>query len=135
MPIWCSEIEVAGTVFTGCRGEILDQQEFASPYRGSVEWTNAGKANSQTMNTSHKGTQFGLQMVSSEITKFNSMMTAIRAAQAANSTFEVHLVNELYEIRVNATVDYTQRWLQHGQPHSGYVADVILRFISQGLIP
>jgi hypothetical protein len=130
MPRWATTIEVAGVVFTGCRGEILDGQEFLTPYAGSVDWAAEGTPQPQVVNRGVRGIQFGLQMASTEAAKLAALADAVAAAQAAQEAFPVRLVDELYDINVLAHPDYTQRWLAHGRPAEGWVEGVTLRFVA-----
>lgn len=134
MARWATTIVVAGVVFTGCRGEIVGAEKFKNQYRGSVEWCASGRPDVQHVNVSGKGLQFGLNMLSVELAKFNAALAAISTAQASNSTFAVNLVDEAYTINVNAVPDYTQNWNQHGVPAQGYVPNVVWRFISYSLV-
>jgi len=131
---WASIIEIAGISFSGCRGEIQNGVQFLTPFKGSVEHAASGKPHVQHVNTQYRGLQYGIIMVSVEQDKFNDMVAAIRTAQLSGSTFVTRFVDEVYNINVNAYVDYTREWVTHGQPSSGMIPNVALSFISHSLV-
>jgi hypothetical protein len=130
MARWATTITVAGITLTGCRGEIVDGAVFASERKGSVEWAAEGTPHPQTIDVGVKGNQFGLQMVSTETTKLNDVLAAIQTSEGGQTTFVVHIVDELYDINVNAFLDYSQSFFTHGTPSGGYTPNVLLRFIA-----
>jgi hypothetical protein len=129
MARWATTIVIAGVSLTGCRGEIVDASTFASPHQGSVEWAADGTPHPQVIEVGKVGKQFGIQMVSTKTTDLQSVLEAIRDAEADLDTFVVHIVDELYDINVNVFQDYTQSPFTHGQPASGYTPNVLFRFV------
>ena len=134
MARWATRIEIAGIVFTGCRAEIIDGAGFASNYRGSYEYVNNGNIVEQTVGIGTRGIQFGLSMESAENEKVQNLLNALKVAQAARTSFEVKLTDELYTIDVLATTDWAREWFSHGRPASGYIERVVFRFVSRGPI-
>jgi len=134
MARWATTIVIAGIVFTGCRADILDGDQFASPYRGSVEWANDGTADAQIVNIGTKGNPFGISLLSNEIVKIKQALTAINLAVADNTTFAVNVVDEVYAINVNAIPDWNQKWFSHGIHSEGWLESVVFRFVSRGTI-
>ena len=131
MARWATTIEVAGVSLTGCRGLILDGNNFGSSYRGSVDWANDGTPYPQFVNVGVKGIAFGLSLTSTEASDLTAILTAIQTSEAARGTFRVHLVDGLYNIDVNAVADYSQQqWLTHGRESEGWIEEVTFRFIS-----
>lgn len=134
MARWATTIIVAGVDFSGCRGEIINGKVFQSTVRGSVDWVAGGDISTQHVVVGVKGHTFGLQMLSSDLTKVDNMFTAIDAAMAAGNTFVVNLIDELQTINLNCIVNYNEDWADYGQPAQGYVPNVRLLFISKSAV-
>ena len=134
MARWATTIVIAGIVFTGCRADILDGDQFASVYRGSVEWANEGTADAQIVNVGTRGNPFGIALLSNEIIKIKQALAAVNLAVANNTTFAVNVVDEVYTINVNAIPDWNQKWFSHGPHSDGWLESVIFRFVSKGTI-
>lgn len=132
MARWATLVEIAGVSFTGCRAELVDGNQFASDYRGSVAWANNGTADTQIVNVGKRGTPFGISMLSNEVDAIQEALDAINVAIAARTTFEVLITDELYTVAVDAEVDWSTQWFSHGQPAEGWVSNVIFRFVSKG---
>jgi hypothetical protein len=131
---FASTIEIAGVSFTGCRGFILDGEQFATSVRGSADWAADGTPHVQMVAVGAKGLQFGVQLVQSQNAKLAEMLEAIEDAQAQGQTFEVRLADGLFDIHVHAYVDFTQGWFQRGQESEGWTANTTVRFISMGQV-
>lgn len=132
MPRWATTVEIAGIVFTGCRAEVLDGEQFASEFRGSVDWGNDGSADAQMVNVGTRGNSFGIQMLSNEIGKVQDTLEAINAKLTLKQTFVVKIIDEMYSINVNAIPDFNQKWFSAGRPAEGWVENVQFRFVSKG---
>lgn len=131
MPFWATEAEIAGIVFTGCRADILDGNEFSSPFRGSLDWANNGRADSQIVNVGVRGNLFGVQILSNEVLKVKDALAAINTAIAAQNTFPVKLTDEMYSINHLCDVDWNQKWFVHGKAREGWIENVTFRFVSK----
>lgn len=136
MPRWASTITIAGVDFSGCRGLIQGGSEFDTEWRGSIDWAADGTPHVQIIDVGVKGLPFGIQIPNIEASKIASALTAIRAAEATQSTFVVELTDALNTISVLAYPDYSQRpWFTHGPESEGMIADVVFRFISMAQAP
>jgi hypothetical protein len=131
MARWATKIEIADEVFTGCRGEILDAQQFLSNRAGSLDWANDGTAHVQTIVRGTRGIQFGLKMQSALSTKVLNMFANIQTTQTSGTTFRVEIIDGLYNVEVDAVPDYTQDWFTHDGHSEGWVENLVLRFISK----
>lgn len=133
MARWATTIEVAGVSFTGCRGEILDGWQFATPYSGSIDTAADGTPHPQVVNRGVKGLAFGLQLASAQIATILEALEAINDAIAAQEAFAVRLADGLFDIDVVAHVDYSQQWFAPGKESEGWVEGVTFRFVSAGV--
>lgn len=133
MARWATTCVIAGVSFSGCRVEIVDAGGFLSQNIGSVDWANDGSTVIQVVNRSHKGQLFGLRMVSAEMTKLQSVFTAIQTAEGSNSGVELEHVEGVFNLDLIVTPDYSQKeWFTYDHQSEGYYEGVSLRFISKG---
>lgn len=132
MARWATFCEIGGVSFTGCRVEVIDADPFLSTYSGSVDWANDGTPHVQVVNRGERGIQFGLKMVSAEQTKLDNVFSAIQTAEGTQSSIVVAVTDGLFDINVDATPDYSQKWFQFDKHSEGWYEGVILRFISIG---
>ena len=133
MPRFPSVIEIAGIVYTGCRGLLIDGHQFADSVKGSVEWAMDSTPHPQTIDTQFKGVQFGFQLGMDDgavtIEKVAQTVQAIKDSRASIGHFPFYVVDSQYTIDVDAVPDYTQVWYNTGRYSDGYVKEVVFRFI------
>lgn len=134
MARWATLIEIAGVEFTGCRAEIVDAQPFLSSYAGSVDQANDGTPYPQVFNRGVKGIQFGVQFQNTESAKITDVFSAIQTAEGANTTFEVHIEDGLYDVNVHVVPDYSTQWFTHGKHSEGWYESALFRFITKALV-
>ncbi len=130
MARWATVCVIGGVTFTGCRVELIDAGPFKGQNSGSVDWANDGTPWVQTVNRGVKGIQYGLKMVSAEMSKLQDVFDAITAAEGTQSGIEIEVTDAIYDIDVISVPDYSQDWFTHGEQSEGWYQDVTLRFIS-----
>ena len=134
MARYASKIEIAGVVFTGCKGLLLDGSELADPIKGSVEWAMDSTPHPQTINTQFRGVQFGIAIAPEsdsgiQIAKVNQALNAIKTARGTVGYFVFDYIDEQYNVKVKAIPDYSQQWYKTDKFSEGFVSNVVFRFI------
>lgn len=131
MARWATLAEIASNSFTGCRVILLDPHAFNSIYVGSIDWGNDSTPNQQVVNRGVKGIQFGVSMDSAQESIISATLVDIQAAQAGNTTFDVHITEGLYDINVNAMVDYSvPAWFTYEKHSEGWYEKCVWRFVA-----
>lgn len=133
MARWATVCEIAGNSFTGCRAVILDGHQFNSIYIGSVDWANDSSVKAQVVNRGVKGIQFGISMLSAEMSKVTDTLSDIQTSQAANSNFRVTISEGLYALDLLCVPDYTVEngFFTYDKHSEGWLENGVWRFISQ----
>jgi hypothetical protein len=130
MARWLTTIEIAGIVFTGCRGELIDAEKMNSSYVGSVTWANTGSANANIVNVGRKGNAFGIRMNSAQVSKILQVETAVAITEGTGSTFAVKAIDDMYNLHVYSIKDYSRpKWMTHGKISEGWAENVEFRMI------
>lgn len=130
-----SLIEIAGISYTGCRAKLLNGEEFADSFRGSVNNGIDSTPHIHGVETLYRGLPFGVIVAPDddsgvEISKVNQTLNAIKTNRATVGFFVFRLDDAQYSISVKAIPDYNQVWYSTGDKYSGeYVSQVTFRFI------
>jgi hypothetical protein len=135
---------IAGVALTdsgsrNMRVDVVDGEELKSVYVGSSVQALDFSVHTQLSNHGTKGVRFGCHIAMLAISKLNSIVTAIEAAAAGNTPFNVTLADALSSpasldnLNVSCVIDYQQtngKLFQRGALSNVYVKDVVFRFIS-----
>lgn len=133
MARFATTIVIAGITYSGCKGLLLDGQQFADPVKGSVAWAMDSTPHPQSVNTQFKGLQFGVSLGEGQaanlISKVNSTIIAIRSAMNTNEWFPLLWTDEQYTLSLRCIKDFSQQWYSYGPYSEGYLQSVVFRFI------
>lgn len=132
MARYATMFELAGISFSGCRALLLDGDQFADSEKGSINWAMDGTPHPLTIDTLHKGTQFGCVIGTEDgaapIAKVHQTINAIKAAKG-QGFFMFNYVDEQYTLQLKVIRDWTQRWYQYGRFSEGYLPNVTFRLV------
>lgn len=133
MPVdFCTTALVAGEDFSNCRTQMVDPQNFATIYAGSVGPPAAdGTVYPQRINRGVRGVRFGAHLDWANAEDIATLRTNMQAAEGMAQAVRVHLTNSTYDIDVWAIPDYDAgTWLKHGPQSGGQLPDVDFRFVA-----
>lgn len=132
-----AEGSIAGVNITNagraCKVVIQDGDEFFSEFVGSVRRAADRTPYVQLLNPGTKGAQFGVLIEYMPMSVFASIKSAIDAALAAQSPFNVTLSDDVHSINVSVMPDYSAGQFPTypaGRLNGFYLKDVTMRFIS-----
>lgn len=133
MPRFATTITIAGISFSGCRGVLINGEEFADSVRGSVNFGNDSTPIDCTIDTLFKGVLFGIDLGSDDgaitIVKLNQTLNAIKAARNSVGYFVFVYVDETINLNLNCIQDFNQQWYSKGEFSEGYIKGIQFRFI------
>lgn len=133
MARFASVIEIAGISYTGCRGLLINGEEFADAIRGSVNWGLESTPHPHSIDTLFKGLPFGVSLGSDDggnlISKVNLTLNAIKTARATVGYFTFVWVDEQYNINAKLIQDFNQQWYTTGRYSEGVIKGITFRFI------
>lgn len=133
MARFAEQIEIAGVVFTGCKGLLLDGNQFSDSVRGSIDWANDSTPHVQIVDTQYKGILFGISLGSEDsaglIETYHQTVAAIKAQRTNPGYSLVEYEDEQYVLELRVKPDYNQIWYSYGPFSEGYLKGVTFRFV------
>lgn len=134
---------IAGVALTdsgsrNMRIDVVDGEELKSAFVGWSVQALDFSIHTQLANHGTKGVRFGCRIALLQISKLNSIVSAIESAAGSNSTFNVTLADasgsdKVDNLNVSCVIDYQAsngKLFQRGALSNVYVKDVVFRFIS-----
>lgn len=122
--------EIAGVSFTGCRVNVVNSEDVLDAFSGSADWGNDNTPHIQVFGAGPNGKFLVLEFVSQEINShLLPLLDAIETAENANETFTIQVQDGMYDIDVEATKDYTKKWLTHGKHSEGWYEGITMSFL------